>query len=106
IELLVIAKVERADPFHAVVTAVVKRVCNGASFGPEVLVRAGNWNVGVDDGVNGADVVEALVSKVDLPNRGKVREQPGRYDPRRSAPSIFRAEPTRASTIPPAPSPA
>lgn len=61
IEQIVIMRVERTSAAAARVVAVVRRVCTGGSFGAEVAVDPGGWPVGLDNGVNGSDVVEGLV---------------------------------------------
>jgi hypothetical protein len=73
IEIVATANVQRTDPFHAVVTDIVTRKCAAGIFGPEMQVQPGGWNVGLNDGLNGADVVEGLVPRLDFPNAGPVR---------------------------------
>ena len=63
IDQIVIMRVERTSPYAAQVVEVVRRVCESGSFGPEVAVDPGHWPVGLNNGVNGADVVEGLVHK-------------------------------------------
>jgi hypothetical protein len=68
IDEVVIIHVERTSQFAAQVIGVGLQVCVGGSFGAEATVAPGSWPVGLNDGLNGADVVEALAPRNALGN--------------------------------------
>jgi RHS repeat-associated protein len=60
---------------HAVVTTntntgtvgeLTRRTCTAGVFGAPALVSAGNWPVGMTNGLNGSDLVEASIAVADL----------------------------------------
>lgn len=57
----------------ATVTAIVRNVCNAGTFGADQQVDPGDWNIGIDNGTNGADVVEGYVSRAALGNPSQMR---------------------------------
>ena len=63
VDQLVIIHVERTSPYAAQVVGVGRRGCASGSFGAEVAVDPGDWPVGLNDGLNGADVVEGYVQR-------------------------------------------
>ena len=72
IDQIVIARVDRFTNPPSV-REIVRKVCTGSSFGLELPVSPGVWDVGEDDGIDGADVVEGFVARADLGNPNKMR---------------------------------
>jgi len=56
------------------VIGIERQVCvSGSTFGPEIAVSPGVWNVGMENGVFGSDVVEGFVPRAALGNPTTVR---------------------------------
>jgi hypothetical protein len=72
IDQIVIARVDRFTNPPSV-QEIVRRVCSGGTFEPELPVSPGVWNVGENNGINGADVVEGLVTRGDLGDPNMMR---------------------------------
>lgn len=57
----------------ATVESITRAVCTGGSFGLEIAVSPGTWPVGINNGLNGADVIEAFVPLSALGSQGAIR---------------------------------
>lgn len=55
------------------VVQVNRQACSGGSLGAPVQVDAGDWNVGTDNGSNGADVVEGYVARAAIGNPSQMK---------------------------------